>query len=194
LLPAAGLGAGGQGRPVRADLDVRLEPFTRTDDRGTHTAHHARFAIPRALVALAHHPGRVGVLGAVTAAAGLAAQDATHRVLAVDAVLALAGGGTLDSRALAEAMRTIAPATRLPRWAPSLEQIAATIGSRYVVDVLTDLLPHLPRDTRGLVKLLDVLAEETTRIAQPATDPTVQRYLRSFTGSTLASGVVVQRA
>jgi hypothetical protein len=117
------------------------------------------------------------------AAAGLAAQDGTHRVLGVDAVVALATRGTLDPHALATAMGSIATATRLPRWAPSLEQIAQTASSGYVVDVLTDLVPRLPRDARGPVRLLDVLAEESTRIGHTASSPTLRQYLESITGS-----------
>lgn len=143
--------------------------------------------IPRALLALARHPGRVGPLGAVTAAAGLAAQDGSHRVLGVDAAAALAARGTLGPQALAAAMTTIAPATRLPRWATSLDQLAQAVGSGYVIEVLTDLLPQLPRDGRGLVKLLDVLAEESTRVRRPVIDPALLGYLRSFTGSSGAA-------
>jgi hypothetical protein len=139
-------------------------------------------AIPRALTALAGHPGRVGPFGAITAAAGLAAQDGSHRVLGVDAVAALAARGTLDPAALGTAMQTIARATRLARWAPSLHQVADAVGAGYVVDLLSGLVPHLPPAARGLVTVLDVLAEESTRAGRPVQDLVLREYLESFTG------------
>ena len=150
----------------------------------TETAHD----VPRTLDALAHHPGRTGVLAAATVAAGLSATQRDHRLHGVDAFLDLVPSGRIAVHDVASVLARHARAWPANRWAESLTSVAqAPGGARAVVDLLTHLLPQLPTDHRGLNRLLEVLRDEGIRLDRRISDPTLSTWLGGLSGSSAAA-------
>ncbi|WP_332642672.1 DUF6493 family protein [Aeromicrobium sp.] len=150
----------------------------------TETAHD----VPRTLDALARHPGRMGTLAAATLAAGISASQRDHRLHAVDAFLDLIPSGRIASSEVATVMARNAQAWPSTRWAESLTSIAqAPGGPPATVDLLTQLLPQLPADHRGLNRLLEVLRDELIRLGRRPTDPALTRWLADFSGTSAAA-------
>lgn len=150
----------------------------------TETAHD----VPRTLDALARHPGRMGALAAATIAAGLSATQRDHRLHGADAFLDLVPSGRVPVHEVASVMARHAQAWPATRWAESLASIAqAPGGSIAAVDLLTHLLPQLPTGHRGLIKLLDVLRDESIRLDRHVTDPILRQWLGGFSGSSAAA-------
>ncbi len=150
----------------------------------TETAHD----VPRTLDAMARHPGRMGTLAAATLAAGISATQRDHRLHAVDAVVDLVASGRSPAHEVASVMARYAQAWPATRWAESLASVAqAPGGAPATVDLLTNLLPRLPADHRGLNKLLDLLRDELIRLGRGSTDPALTRWLGDFSGSSAAA-------
>lgn len=150
----------------------------------TETAHD----VSRVLDALARHPGRMGVLAEHTLAAGMSATQRDHRLHAVDAFLDLVPSGRILASDVASVMARYAEAWPANRWAETLASASlAPGGARPVVDLLTALLPQLPKDHRGLNKLLDLLRDETLRQGWPITDPVLVQWLGQLNGSSAAA-------
>lgn len=144
--------------------------------------------VPRTLDALARHPGRMGTLAAATLAAGISATQRDHRLHAVDAVVDLVASGRIAAHEVASVMARYAQAWPATRWAESLASVAqAPGGAPVTVDLLTQLLPQLPADHRGVNKLLDLLRDELIRLDRRATDPVLRSWLGAFIGSSAAS-------
>ena len=142
----------------------------------------------RVLDALGGHPGRLGRLAGVTLAAGLAAGRPDQRVHAVDAVDRLVRAGRLSAQMLADGVTTFGGAGLLARSAKSWKDLASISPqtSAFVVDTLAATLPHTDRATNGVHAVLAVLEDELLRAGRP-TPPTLQPWLRGFTGSSKAS-------
>ena len=150
----------------------------------TETAHD----VPRTLDALARHPGRMGTLAAATLAAGISATQRDHRLHAVDAFLDLVASGRIPIHEVASVTARYAQAWPATRWAESLASAAqAPGGAPATVDLLTNLLPQLPADHRGLNKLLDLLRDELIRLGRRPTDPALTSWLGGFAGSSAAA-------
>lgn len=146
----------------------------------TETAHD----VPRTLDALARHPGRMGTLAAATLAAGISATQRDHRLHAVDAFLDLVASGRIEIHEVASVMARYGQAWPATRWAESLTSAAqAPGGAPATVDLLTNLLPQLPAEQRGLNKLLDLLCDALIRLGRRPTDPALTRWLGGFSGS-----------
>jgi len=140
----------------------------------------------RVLSAIAAHPGRVGTLGALTLAAGLAADRAENRVLAVDAILIHVAAGRLSADVLAQAMASLAGFCQAGRWAASLSQLAEASGDSFVNTVLTLLLPRLALELRGVHALLELLLEDTLRRGSRP-DGALRSWLEGFSGGSRAA-------
>ena len=137
---------------------------------------------------MARHPGRMGTLAAATLAAGISATQRDHRLHAVDAVVDLVATGRIPAHEVASFMARYAQAWPATRWAESLASVAqAPGGAPAAVDLLTNLLPRLPADHRGLNKLLDLLRDELIRLGRGPTDPALTRWLGDFSGSSAAA-------
>jgi hypothetical protein len=142
------------------------------------------------LDSLLTHPGRTGRLSAVTVAAGLAAVGHVDRVRAADCFAALVVTGRITVEELADAMRTLAPFVPVQRWAASLGDASeAAPGARdAVVELLVALLPRLDRSRRGIVNLLDRLAEEVALLgAFRVGDPAFVAWASGFAGTSRAA-------
>jgi hypothetical protein len=137
----------------------------------------------RVLAALSDHPGHLGTLAAVTLAAGLAADRVDQRVLAVDAVLVHAAARRLSVEAMAAGMAVLAPACQPGRWAGSLAQLADAEGGAFVGSVLSQLLPTLDRETRGIHSLIELLVDDRIKQGFPAIDPTLRSWLLAYSGN-----------
>jgi hypothetical protein len=138
----------------------------------------------RVLAALGRHEGRLGPLATTTLATGLSAGKADQRVFAVDAALQLSAIGTLTPGLLADGLVAALPLAVLPRWAASLGEVASSgpRGRGLVIDALARALPSVPRETRGLHSLLELLTEELLRAGRP-TPPTLRSWLEGFAGA-----------
>jgi hypothetical protein len=137
----------------------------------------------RVLAALGRHQGRLGPLTTTTLAAGLSAGKADQRVFAVDAAIQLSAIGTLTAELLAGGLVAALPLATLPRWATSLGEVASSgpRGRALVIDALGSALPSVPRESRGLHSLLELLTEELLRAGRPAS-PTLRPWLEGFAG------------
>ena len=138
----------------------------------------------RVLAALGRHEGRLGPLATTSLAAGLSAGKADQRVFAVDAVLQLSAIGTLTPQLLADGLVAARSFATVPRWAASLGEVASA-GPRaraLVIDALARALPSLPRETRGLHSLLELLVEELLRTGRP-TPPALRPWMDGFSGA-----------
>jgi hypothetical protein len=138
----------------------------------------------RVLAALGRHEGRLGALATTSLAAGLSAGKADQRVFAVDATLQLSATGTLTPELLADGLVAARSLAIVPRWASSLGDVASAgpRGRTLVIDALAGALPTLPRETRGLHTLLELLVEELLRAGRP-TPPALRPWLDGFTGA-----------
>jgi hypothetical protein len=138
----------------------------------------------RVLAALGRHEGRLGRLATTSLAAGLSAGKADQRVFAVDAALQLSAIGTLTSELLAGGLVAALPLVTVPRWASSLGDVASAgpRGRTLVIDALAGALPSLPRESRGLHSLLELMVEELLRAGRP-TPPPLRPWLDGFPGT-----------
>jgi hypothetical protein len=138
----------------------------------------------RVLAALGRHEGRLGPLATTSLAAGLSAGKADQRVFAVDAALQLSAIGTLTPELLADGLVAALPLATVPRWAASLGDVASAgpRGRTLVIDALAGALPSLPRATRGLHSLLELLLEELLRTGRP-TPAGLRPWLDGFSGA-----------
>jgi hypothetical protein len=138
----------------------------------------------RVLAALGRHEGRLGPLATTSLAAGLSAGKADQRVLAVDAALQLSSIGTLTPQLLADGLVAARSLATVPRWAIALGEVASAgpRGRSLVIDALAGVLPSLPRETRGLHSLLELLLEELLRGGRP-TPPALRPWLDGFSGA-----------
>jgi hypothetical protein len=148
--------------------------------RSTEVRHDAA----RVLAALGRHEGRLGPLATTSLAAGLSAGKADQRVFAVDAALQLSAIGTLTPQLLADGLIAALPLATLPRWAMSLGEVTSSgpRGRALVIDALAGALPSVPRETRGLHSLMELLTEELLRAGRP-TPPTLRPWLEGFAGA-----------
>jgi hypothetical protein len=139
------------------------------------------------LDALGRHPGRLGALSYAALAAGLTHGPAEDRLLASDVVVDLALAGRLDATMLAEGMSAVAEVATPTRWADALDRVATAGHGDVVITVLTSLLPRLDRRARGLHALLGLLHEESLRRRASVTDPALEAWLRTLSGSSKAA-------
>lgn len=148
------------------------------------TSHH----VPNTLDALARHPGRLGTLAVATLAAGISGTRPDHRLHAVDAFVDLVVSGRIPVRDVAAVMARYAQVWPAIRWAETLALVArAPGGATTTVDLLTQLLPQLPTDHRGLNKLLDLLRDELVRLGHTVADPALTTWLSTFSGSSASA-------
>jgi hypothetical protein len=138
----------------------------------------------RVLAALGRHEGRLGPLATTSLAAGLSAGKADQRVFAVDAALQLSAIGMLTPELLADGLVAARSLATAPRWATSLGEVASAgpRGRALVIDALAGALPSLPRETRGLHSLLELVVEELLRAGRP-TPPALRPWLDGFSGA-----------
>lgn len=137
----------------------------------------------RALFALGRHPGPLGKLGQLALAAGMTADRADHRVLAVDAAVGFASTGRLIASDLAAAMSQLAASAQITRWAAALTSLAQAHPGIFVTDLLAILMPTLEADHRGVHALVEVLLEETIGQDGKITDPALRTWLGNLTGT-----------
>jgi Family of unknown function (DUF6493) len=138
----------------------------------------------RVLAALGRHEGRLGPLATTSLAAGLSAGKADQRVFAVDAALQLSAIGTLTPQLLADGLVAARSLATMPRWAAALGEVASAglRGRALVIDALAGALPSVPRETRGLHSLLELMVEELLRAGRP-TPPALRPWLEGFSGA-----------
>jgi hypothetical protein len=134
---------------------------------------------------LASHPGPWTSETAQVLALGMAAHDAGLRTQAVE-LFAASIPSRISAAQAAVGFAACQPAVALNRWSSSFSD-AATIGPIAVIDLLTHLLPKLPRDTRAVGALLGVLVDESLRHHRAVTDPDFRNWLGAFTGSSGAA-------
>jgi hypothetical protein len=130
------------------------------------------------------HPGRLGPMAATVLAAGLTTREIGHRARAAEAFATLLSSRRLDTGTLAAAMANLAEHATATRWAATL---GASGAAAAVVDVLTRLLPELPRDYPGLHALLSTFHEDSVRARIVPAGDELRAWLTGFAGSTKAT-------
>jgi hypothetical protein len=135
------------------------------------------------LTALRRHPGRIGPTAATTVALAMTGGTIETRIHTADTIIDLISRQRLTTDDLAAALVTTAPAAVPARWAHALQHVAAAGHSKITIQLLTNLLPALPRDRTGLHALLDLLHQELLRTNGTATDGHLRNYLTQLTGS-----------
>ncbi|GAA4664059.1 DUF6493 family protein [Frondihabitans cladoniiphilus] len=133
------------------------------------------------LSTLASHPGVWTSETAQVLALGMAALRAEHRTHAAE-LFAAAIPSRISPQQAAIGFAGCQPAIALSRWASSLSD-AAMLAPDAVVDLLTHLLPRLPRAARGIGALVGLLLDESLRHHRAVSDPALRVWLAAFTGS-----------
>ena len=134
---------------------------------------------------LASHPGSWTAETAQVVALGMAAHDAGLRTQTVE-LFAAAIPARISAAQAAVGFIACQPAVALNRWSASFSD-AATIARVAVIDLLTQLLPKLPHDTRGVGALLGVFVDESLRHHRAVADPHLRNWLEAFAGSSGAA-------
>jgi hypothetical protein len=137
---------------------------------------------PDRVDALLAHPGRLGPIAAAVLAAALTAQDASCRIRAAEALVALVPR-RIPVPVLADAMALLAGHATATRWAGALRN---TDDPGTVIAVLDALLPRLPHDHPGLHALLTATLEESVRINAVPSEA-LRRWLSGLSGSSKAA-------
>ncbi|RKR87723.1 hypothetical protein BDK92_2015 [Micromonospora pisi] len=135
-------------------------------------------AVP-ALALLAGTAAAPPTLGSDLLAAGFASAFLDVRTAAVDAAAVLLPG-RIATAELAAAMVRFAPAVPVNRWTSALTDLSTAGRGDQVLALLTALLPHLDRGTRGLHGLVELLRDEHLRAAVPVTDPPLRAWLTAL--------------
>lgn len=137
---------------------------------------------------LARHRGEWGPLSASALVLALGQRPALTRIHAAE-LFAAAVPRRVSVTTVADAFVRHAPGCVLPRWATALADASSiSPGARTAVaDTLSEFLPRIPNNSRGVDKLLDVLIATTEGQALADAEPKLREWLETFRGSSRAA-------